>query len=327
MEQEQDLIDRERIRKACEMALEKPDQLPAVLEAIYCEGFPGDVDAAEMAPVFAKRGMMMFDELKCQLSAGAEDQKAWLETQKAETMQSGKDAQLMASGACALVASLHKSSDAAYATDLAQRLDMPFDEARIDRMLDTYMDAPLQDWFLTWRNYPLLDEQVRKNAACILAMLTYCDIKSNEGPEMAPDVSFDAVCILCGAVTEVLCRPEEDVQNEEASGGPKRGYAQTVAVVAGLLCTRYLWLDTIVVCVGCICSLVRGIKLIHRKLSKILRGMESVDAGHIRLETEKQGYDFDKHWDAFLRPVEEGGTAGRKNREERKARRHETDYE
>lgn len=329
MSQERNVLQEKNIRQACDRALEKPDHLQTALEMIYCEGFHDHVDAEEAAPVFARRAMVMYDELKRQLSACGRDGKAWLEAQKEEAKQNEKDAVLIASGACTLAAAQHKDGDAEYMNELAQRLDTAYEEERISRMLSKYWDAPLQDWFLTWRRYPLLDEKQQRSAACMLAMLSYVEIKGNPAHEMAADVSFDAVCMLSGAVTEMMCRAEKDVQNERASKKRPLDYAQDVAAACGVLCTRYLWLDSVPVCVGCIYSLAKGIKLFHQQLSMLLSGMESTEEGHISWETETGSYDFDKNWEALLRPASEaeGREAKEERRKESEVHRHETDHE
>lgn len=317
------MLEREQVRQACDRALEHPGQLQEALEIIWRESFP---DSGELAAVFAERAMAMYDELKQQLAACGENSEAWLKAQMEEAGRDEKHAAAILAGICAMAAALHKDGDAASVKELAASLEGACQAERISAMMNEYWQTPLQDLFFTWRDYPLLNEAQQRSAACLLAMLVYGAAKNNPAHEIAPDVSFDAVCILSGAAAEIRCRPEEDVRQE--LGAETASYARMTAAVCGLLCTQYLWLDAAVVCAGCIHSLVRGMDAVFRFLSGILKGMAGTDEGHVEMETV-QGYDFDRAWEKHLYASVKK-TGDRMNpirRSVSEVRRHEKDYE
>lgn len=299
MNQQEKLLNQEPIRRACKEALEDESRLTAALEMLFREGMQETAFLSGTEQSFAQRTVEMYDEFQSQLAAYHKDPETWLREQAAEC--DANEAHLLAGGAAAMAAEMYKGEDESYMERLPARLDTRREADHSVRMLDQFGKTPLQELFLTWRNYPLLDERKRKATACLLAMLSYIEIKNGGDCDMAPDLSFDSVCLMSSAITEAMCRPEKEIQDRD----PERSaadYAQNIAAVCGIMCSQYLWVDVMLVCVGCMRSLVKGIKYFFRGLSALLSGITPEEEGHVKVKVPTLVYDFDAHLDPLLSP-------------------------
>jgi len=298
MNQQKKLLNQEPVRRACREGLENEGSLTAALELLFREGMKDAALLPGAEQSFARRALEMYDEFQRQLAACHEAPEAWLRKQAAEC--GGEDARLLAGGAAVMAAEMYKGEDEPYMDRLPARLDAEREAGDPVRMLDQFGKTPLQELFLTWRSYPLLDERKRKAAACMLAVLSYVEIKNGADCDMAPDLSFDSVCMMSCAVTEAMCRPEKEVRDRHGERSAA-DYAQSIAAVCGVMCSQYLWVDVMAVCVGCMRSLIRGVGYFFRGLSTLLSGISPEEEGHVEVKAPTQVYDFDAHWEQLLR--------------------------
>lgn len=295
------MLNQELIRRACRDALENEEKLTAALEMLFREGMKDATLLPGTDQIFARRAVEMYDEFQRQLTAFVKKPEAWLRKQAAEC--NADETLLLAGGAAAMAVEMYRGADESYIERMTGHFEMEREEGHPVRMLDQFAKTPLQGLFLTWRKYPLLDERKRKAAACLMAMLSYIEFKNDANFDMAPDLSFDSVCVMSSAITEAMCRPEKETY-DGLQEHLRADYAQCLAAVCGIMCSKYLWVDAVSVCVGCMRSLVRGVKHFLRVLHALLSEIPPEEEGHIEVKTPTQAYDFDANWEPLFRQTE-----------------------